>query len=45
MLVTLVRKEIEDEVNRVNREMAIDYWKPDDQSKKKSEVNGEGDGI
>ncbi len=45
MLVTLVRKEIEDEVNRVNREMAIDYWKPEDQSHKKSDVNGEGDGI
>ena len=44
-LVTLVRKEIEDEVNRVNREMAIDYWKPEDQRNKKSDVNGEGDGI
>jgi NitT/TauT family transport system ATP-binding protein len=27
-LVKLVRAEIEDEVNRVNREMAEDFWKP-----------------
>jgi len=27
-LVKMVRAEIEDEVNRVNREMAEDYWKP-----------------
>jgi NitT/TauT family transport system ATP-binding protein len=44
-LAILVRAEIEDEVNRVNREMANDYWKPEDRKGNRSAVSGEGDGI
>ena len=44
-LVNLVRREIEDEVNRINRRAADEYWKPDDAKELKSDVGGHGDGI
>ena len=44
-LVTLVRREIEDEVTRVNKKAADEYWKPEDPKELKSDLGGHGDGI
>jgi NitT/TauT family transport system ATP-binding protein len=45
-LVHLVRREIEDEVNRVNAKLAVDFWKPPTPSRFNSnETSGFGDGI
>ena len=44
-LAEQVRAEIEDEVNRVNRELADDHWKIEDHKGNRSNVSGEGDGI
>ncbi|HEX4794388.1 MAG TPA: ABC transporter ATP-binding protein [Humisphaera sp.] len=44
-LVRLVRKEIEDEVNRVNAEMADSYWKPAAPADLDSDTGLLGDGI
>jgi NitT/TauT family transport system ATP-binding protein len=44
-LVHLVRREIEDEVNRVNAKLAGDYWKPTAPSRFTGEASGFGDGI
>ncbi len=44
-MVHLVRREIEDEVNRVNAQMAIDYWKPQTPDDLGSHSVGLGDGI
>ena len=43
-LVHLVRKEIEEEVNRVNAKLAGDFWKPATPSRF-SDASGFGDGI
>jgi NitT/TauT family transport system ATP-binding protein len=44
-LVHLVRREIEDEVNRVNAKLAGDFWKPAKPSRFSGEASGFGDGI
>ena len=44
-MANLVRGEIEEEVNRINREMADDDWKPTGNRGDRSNVSGEGDGI
>lgn len=44
-LVHLVRREIEDEVNRVNAQIAGDFWKPKIPSRFSGETSGLGDGI
>jgi NitT/TauT family transport system ATP-binding protein len=44
-LVKLVRKEIEDEVNRVNAEMAETYWKPKSPADLGADSGLMGDGI
>jgi NitT/TauT family transport system ATP-binding protein len=44
-LVRLVRKEIEDEVNRVNAEMADAYWKPATPADLGADTGFLGDGI
>ncbi len=44
-LVHLVRREIEDEVNRVNAALAGDFWKPAVPSRFTGETSGYGDGI
>jgi NitT/TauT family transport system ATP-binding protein len=44
-LVRLVRKEIEDEVNRVNAEMADAYWKPQTPADLGADSGLMGDGI
>ena len=44
-LVQLVRREIEDEVNRVNAQMADDHWKPAVPADLGSTAGGLGDGI
>ncbi|HWP40381.1 MAG TPA: ABC transporter ATP-binding protein [Tepidisphaeraceae bacterium] len=44
-LVQLVRREIEDEVNRVNAQQAADFWKPAKPTRIPGEASGYGDGI
>jgi NitT/TauT family transport system ATP-binding protein len=44
-LVHLVRKEIQEEVNRVNAQQAEDFWKPATPSRFSGEASGFGDGI
>ena len=44
-LVHLVRREIEDEVNRVNAQLATDFWKPAAPGRFSGESSGFGDGI
>lgn len=44
-LVHLVRREIEDEVNRVNAQAATDFWKPVAPGRFSGESSGFGDGI
>ncbi|HEY7086569.1 MAG TPA: ABC transporter ATP-binding protein [Tepidisphaeraceae bacterium] len=44
-LVHLVRKEIEEEVNRVNAQIAGDFWKPKAPGRFAGEASGFGDGI
>lgn len=44
-LVHLVRREIEEEVNRVNAQIAGDYWKPATPGRFGGEASGFGDGI
>ena len=44
-LVHLVRREIQEEVNRVNAEQASDFWKPATPSRFSGEASGFGDGI
>jgi NitT/TauT family transport system ATP-binding protein len=44
-LVQLVRREIEDEVNRVNAQQAADFWKPAKPRLVPGEASGYGDGI
>jgi NitT/TauT family transport system ATP-binding protein len=44
-LVRLVRHEIEEEVNRVNAQLAGDFWKPTKPSQVHGEASGFGDGI
>ncbi len=44
-MVHLVRREIEDEVNRVNAQMAGDYWKPETADDLGSHSVNLGDGI
>ena len=44
-LVHLVRREIQEEVNRVNAQLANDFWKPATPSHFTGESSGFGDGI
>jgi hypothetical protein len=44
-LVHQVRREIEEEVNRVNAQLAGDFWKPKAPSRFSGETSGFGDGI
>lgn len=44
-LVHLVRREIEEEVNRVNAKLKEDFWKPATPSRFSTEASGFGDGI
>ena len=44
-LVRLVRREIEDEVTRINAQMADDHWKPAAPSRLGDTAGGMGDGI
>jgi NitT/TauT family transport system ATP-binding protein len=44
-LVNQVRREIEEEVNRMNRAISDDYWKPAEPAEIGRDVAGEGDGI
>ncbi len=44
-LVKLVRREIEDEVNRVNRKLAADHWQPEKPGDVDDHLGDMGDGI
>jgi NitT/TauT family transport system ATP-binding protein len=45
VLVNQVRREIEEEVNRMNRALTDDYWKPKEAAEMGHHLAGEGDGI